>query len=45
MKTPETEIIEHEDKIELDTRIKEVVDLMSPRDFDIATMYMRGITM
>lgn len=45
MKTPETEMIEQEDKIELDRRIKEVIDIMSPRDFDIATMYMRGITM
>lgn len=45
MKTPETEIIEQEDKIELDNRIKEVIDLMPPRDFDIATMYMKGITM
>lgn len=45
MKTSEIEMIEKEDKIELDNRIKEVIDLMSPRDFDIATMYMRGITM
>ena len=45
MNTPETEIIEQEDKIELDSRIKEIIDLMPPRDFDIATMYMRGITM
>lgn len=45
MRTPETEIIEQEDKIELDNRIKEVIEMMPPRDFDIATLYMRGITM
>lgn len=45
MKTPEAEMIETEDKIELDNRVKEIIDLMPPRDFDIATMYMRGITM
>ena len=44
-KTPETTMIEQEDKIELDSRIKEVIDLMPPRDFDIATLYMKGITM
>lgn len=45
MRTPEIEIIEQEDKIELDNRVKDIIDLMPPRDFDIATMYMRGITM
>ena len=45
MRTPETEIIEQEEKIELDNRIKEVIEIMPPRDFDIATLYMRGITM
>ena len=45
MNTPETEIIEREDKIELDNRIKKVINDMPLRDFDIATLYMRGITM
>lgn len=45
MKTPETEMIECEDKIELSNRIKDIIDLMPPNHFEIATMYMRGITM